>query len=247
MRRTAGLQEMKIARTYIPALSALLLLAGCSTTTHHRELRLSRPQALALARAVNLHAGDAPGFTAAIGAERETTFTPGSTSVHEAECEGGSDPRLMVLDRESPWFSTAGSRAISSVQVWPSAALAKRAAAAENSAEPTACVSREERREKEAAEADSSVDPYFYIQGGDRTFSKLSFPLDDVADSYGTRTLDSNRSITYLDGQHLNDRADRLAFVVGPVVVGLYALNESPALERNLLALLLKRARARVR
>jgi hypothetical protein len=239
---------MKIARMYIPVLGASLLLAGCSTTTHQRDLPLSRPQASALTRAVNLHAGDAPGFTVAIGGERETTFTPGSTYVHEAECEGGPDPRLMVLYRESPFFGMAGSRAISSVSVWPSAALAKRTAAAETSAEPTACLRREERRK--AAEADSSIDPGFYIKGGHRTFSKLSFPLDDVADSYGTRTLESNGSITLPDGRHLNgrtERTDRLAFAVGPVVVGLYALNVSPALERKLLALLLRRARATVR
>jgi hypothetical protein len=47
--------------------------AGAGQTT--RDLA-GQARALAFARAVNLRIGDAAGFTAAIGAERETTFRP---------------------------------------------------------------------------------------------------------------------------------------------------------------------------
>lgn len=149
----------------------------------------------------------------------------------------------MVLDRGSPSFGRYLTTMESSVVVWPSPALARRAAAADYHVAPTACVKHEERREREAAEADAWVDPGFHIAGGHRTFSKLPFPLPGVADSYGTRTVESNRSITFSDGRSLHNRTDRLAFVMGPVVIEIYALNTSPALERKLLAHLLQRAR----
>lgn len=73
---------MRVPRRSILTFGASLLLAGGSAAQHpHEPHPLSVRQAWVLARSLNLRAADVLGFSATVGAERETTFTPGSTYV----------------------------------------------------------------------------------------------------------------------------------------------------------------------
>jgi hypothetical protein len=105
--------------------------------------RVSRSAALAFARAVNLQPGDLPGATARkAGGEAPPPSAGGEEFAH---CAGAPSPTLRVADVRSPTF---GSRAMpggqikSSVEVMPSAALARETFTAAVSSRGRACLSK---------------------------------------------------------------------------------------------------------
>jgi hypothetical protein len=213
--------------------------AGAGQTT--RDLA-GQTRALAFTRAVNLHMGDAAGFTVAIGAERETTSRPGSTAAQEAACFGGPDPRAILVDRESPWLGRPRQSISSSVELWPNAELARHAAAAEYGHGAIACERTRIARAEREADNPHSPDPAFSLHTH-TTLTRLALDVRGIVHVYATRTVEDDKSVTTEDGRHLHHRRDRLALVVGRAVVSLYAENCSTRLERRLLGLLSRRAR----
>jgi hypothetical protein len=113
-----------------------------STTGHDASGGISRSAALAYAHAVNLRAGDIPGASTARAASEAPA--PSAASLEFARCAGATDPRQRVADVRSPGFRLARptGEIKSSVEVMPSAALARRSFTAASSARGRACISK---------------------------------------------------------------------------------------------------------
>jgi hypothetical protein len=107
------------------------LLAGCGSTvsaadtTSSASGSITEAQATAYARAVNLRAGDIPGFTSN-GNEIEAP-KPGRLALEETRCSGVISPTRRIARVESTEFSArraSYSEIIkSAVEVWPTPAL----------------------------------------------------------------------------------------------------------------------------
>jgi hypothetical protein len=86
---------------------------------------ITKAQAVAYAHAVNLQAGDLPGFTSS-GSETEAP-RPGQLALEEIRCSNGVSPARRIAKMESTEFS-AGSAFYSkimksTVEVWPTPTL----------------------------------------------------------------------------------------------------------------------------
>jgi hypothetical protein len=107
------------------------LLAGCGGAvsaagiTRSVSEAITKAQALAYAHALNLRAGDMPGFTSS-GNETEASM-PGRLALEEIRCSGGISPARRIARLESPEFSTAHASTSeivkSAVEVWPTPAV----------------------------------------------------------------------------------------------------------------------------
>ncbi len=107
------------------------LLAGCGSAasvvgvTPATSGPITKAQAVAYAHAVNLQAGDMPGFTTS-GSETEAA-KPGRLALEETRCSGGVNPARRIAKIESTEFSAGsafyGKVVKSIVEVWPTPAL----------------------------------------------------------------------------------------------------------------------------
>jgi hypothetical protein len=108
------------------------LLAGCGGAaasvvgvTLPTSRQVTKTQAVAYAHAVNLRAGDLPGFTST-GSEAEAP-KPGRYSLEYGRCRGGVNPARRIADVFSPEFSAGrafyGKIVRSTVEVWPTPAI----------------------------------------------------------------------------------------------------------------------------
>ncbi len=117
---------LRLPTTACVALLMSGLLAGCGAasavgTSTSASGPISNAQAVAYAHAVNLRAGDIPGF-ASHGAELEAP-KPGRLALAEIRCSGTTNPARRIARIESAEFSAGrGSHSElvkSAVEVWP--------------------------------------------------------------------------------------------------------------------------------
>jgi hypothetical protein len=108
------------------------LLAGCGGTASVASVTLSttlgqvtKTQAVAYAHAVNLRAGDLPGFAGA-GSETEAP-KPGRYGLEYSRCRGATNPARRIAEIASPEFLAGrafyGKVVKSTVAVWPTPAI----------------------------------------------------------------------------------------------------------------------------
>jgi hypothetical protein len=126
------------------------LLAGCGGTVSAVDTTRSasgpppEAQALAYAHAVNLRAGDIPGFTSS-GNEIQAP-KPGRLALEEIRCSGAIDPARRIARIESTEFS-AGHASYSeivksAVEVWPTPALVATNNSSSRRSRSRVCVTR---------------------------------------------------------------------------------------------------------
>jgi hypothetical protein len=107
------------------------LLAGCGgtvsavDTTRPAWEPITEAQAVAYAHAVNLRAGDIPGFTS--NGNEIQAAKPGRLALEEIRCSGAIDPARRIARIESTEFSARpasyGKIIKSAVEVWPTPVL----------------------------------------------------------------------------------------------------------------------------
>jgi hypothetical protein len=106
------------------------LIAGCSSTggsatgaAATRSRPVTRTQALRYAHAVNLRAGDVPGFSASEAEVEAEAPQPGPADLEGARCTGALDPRRRIAAITSTTLAAGRTRSArfirSSVEVWP--------------------------------------------------------------------------------------------------------------------------------
>jgi hypothetical protein len=205
---------------------------------------VTKQQALAFARAVNLRAGDVPGF-ASSGSESEGHGPPGPPELESARCRGESLATRPTSVR-SPELSAGDAHhfrlLISSVDVWPTPAASAFRYAGAHSARGRACIARyvkavaEKRHREEHSRAPL----------GPIRITDVPNPLPGAGNSFLTAIdetrLRRDRTIFF----HVY--RDIFEFISGPAEITLEAtafFHPVPAsIEEKTLSLLVGRARA---
>jgi hypothetical protein len=240
-------------RTLLFALAALisLLLAGDALATGFsvnraasgaRTATITKAQAVAYARVVNLRAGDVPGMAVTGPGKSEGTRERRSSDAL-ARCAGIVSRGQQLVDISSPTFT--GGRALeqeqisSGVSVLSSAAAAAREFAAIRSARGRACITSFAERELSS----ESRGLLHYVR---LVAAPLRAPLAGIDASFGLRltvVLAARRG-----GHRFYLYLDSLGFRDGPAEIGLnlsgFSHPVSSATERRLLSMLYARARA---
>jgi hypothetical protein len=236
------------------ARSAILLaaglLAGCGGTaasvvavTPPASGPITKPQAVAYAHAVNLQAGDLPGFTSS-GSETEEP-KPGRLALEEIRCSGGVSPARRIARMESTEFSAGRALyskiMISRVEVWPTPALA----ASDNSSSPSrarACFVRFlealHKRTNRERKGRGQIGPFKLI--------RVPNPLPGVSESFLT-TINETR-LHRSGAIFFHVYRDMFGFTTGATEIELEAIGIGhpvpAATEEKAVLLLLARARA---
>jgi hypothetical protein len=227
------------------------LLAGCGGATAsmvHVTLptsgRVTRARAIAYAHTVNLRAGDVPGMTVVVPGGEVTA--PTRAAAEFASCSGGVNPALRIIKLQSPVFSAGDPRQAqtleSTVEVWPTAAVAARNNAAYLSSRGRACFARS----LEALHNHVNKQHPGQLQYGPLTVTIVASPLPGVSHSF-------LRTIAYplIRGgrTRLYVYHDNFWFIAGPAEVEMDATGFSKPVptrtEERLLLLLLHRAKAK--
>lgn len=249
--------------TWLVLAVASSLAAGCgggSASSDSVTLSASRPitktQATAYARAVNLHAADLPDMSI-ISPEGEHTAKPEDGEFERCMRQGFNGHRRIV-DIHSATFgwTVAGEfeRLSSAVEVQPTAALTALTNAANRSRRGLTCA----KRYLTSAFAKKGTDKVRY---GPVTVSRLPNPLPGVDGSFEYRF-----ATTVVAGSTANEEMvdyvtqpireipfyfDTFGFISGPVEINLIALGDprpvSKVAEQRLLSLLSSRAKALTR
>jgi hypothetical protein len=242
-------------RTLLLALVALILLLvvgdGAALATGFsvnkavfgaRTASITKAQAVAYARAVNLRSGDVPGMAMTGPGKSEGTRERRSAG-SLARCAGVVSQGQQLVDISSPSFTRGKAleqeQISSGVSVLSSAADAAREFAAIRSARGRACITR--FAERELSRESSGLLHYRGI-----VVTRLTAPLAGIGASFGLRltaTLSSPRTThrfhLYLDFLGLRD---------GPAEISLnvsgFSRPVSVATERRLLSTLNARARS---
>lgn len=139
------------------AACVIALLAGCGkslpVTSHGRTAgaaRLTKREAVAFAKAVNLRGEDLPGLESTRPGGEAKGYT--QAAVEYARCAGGVDPRRELVYRASATFRTIGAGRVyfvaSYVRVMPTAALAARDERSRTSMRGYACGVQEEAEQR---------------------------------------------------------------------------------------------------
>jgi hypothetical protein len=221
---------------------------------------MTRAQATAVARSVNLAPADVPEM-AASGREEEAKVK--NVALEGAHCAGAVSPYRRIVDMHSVKFkgaSTAPRESLrSAVTIWPSAALAEQESTAMLSPRGRAC--DQHLLERLAL---GEIGP---VHVSHVSVTRLPSPLPAAHDSYAARismTISgslgtgarSGRSTATLESSSPTTARisipvyiDTFGFVAGPAQIGLTATGlkrpPSPATERRLLSKLYSRAKAR--
>jgi hypothetical protein len=220
---------------------------------------MSRQQATAFARSVNLTPADVPEM-ASSGREEEAKVK--NVAVEGARCAGAVSPYRRIVDIHSVKFkgaTTAPRESLrSDVTVWPSSALAEHESAAELSRRGRTC--DQHLLERLAIGETGAVHvshvsvrwlPSPLPPAHDSSAARISLT---ISGPLGTRTR-SGRSTATLEPSSqsaariaISVYIDTLGFVAGPAHVGLTATGlkrpPSPAIEHRLLSKLYSRAKA---
>lgn len=235
----------------LPFAAAGILAAGCGTShtatvsiTTAARGSISKAQATAYAREVNLGAADVPGAVVRL-TERESA-APSQASVEFARCSGRVNPQRRVANIDSPSFrlGTVGmtTRVKSSVEVQPSAALAAQNYDAIRSARGHACLTRQltQTFRKTTAPGRASVEH--------TTVTSLPNLLPTGQESFGVRVTATLIGTVRGKQVRLPVYLDVFAILAGPAEVNMSATAgrhvPSTATERRLLSLLYSRAEA---
>jgi hypothetical protein len=240
------------AATMLILATCSVLAAGCggsgtTTSTSSGEVssstQLTRASATAYAHAVNLRAADVPGMSAG-SSEGELPQTPSSQRSNSAftRCFGGVGTNARLVKIHSPEFSAgraAQSQSVrSTVEVWPTAALAARNNAAYFSSRGRRCF----LRYLEAARRQlKRRDPK--LQLGPLRVATVTAPLPGTSDGRLRTINDARNGHVRIHIYH-----DIFTFISGPAEIELEAIGFSKpvptATEERLLSLLLKRVEA---
>jgi hypothetical protein len=244
----------RLAVTMLVFATYSALVAGCggtSTTTATDSgsvlapnTPITRALAIAYAHAVNLRAADVPAMSGAGSAEGELAQTPSRSrsNTEFARCYGGVSPSARLVKIHSPEFAAgpaAQSQIVrSTVEVWPTAALAARNNAAYFSSRGQRCFLRYFEAARQQLKR---RDPKLHL--GPLRVATVAAPLPDASDGR-LRTVNDDR-----DGHvRIHIYHDIFTFIVGPAEIELEAVGFSnpvpSASEERLLSLLLKRATA---
>jgi hypothetical protein len=199
----------------------------------------TKAAAKSFATAVNLHAGDVPGFKA--GTVSKTTAADRKTAAAVAKCAGGVNPSRAVIDSSSRDFNgTAGlvrQQISSEVEVLPSSALVARDLAAAKSTRGKACVER-------------ALDKQFAaLKVPGAKFGKISVESQPLQANGATGSFAYRFTLPVtVHGQRIHFYADNLGFTLGKAEVTLSAFGfgvpVSGTDELGLFSLLLRRAEA---
>jgi hypothetical protein len=234
-------------------LLAVGLLAGCGGSTASvvkAALPTSGPitktQAVAYAHAVNLRAGDVPGF-AGSGGEREATG-PTREGLEYIRCRGGVNPARRIADIYSTELSAETGHVFyaksmqSAVEVWPTPALAASNNTTSQSSRGRACLVRF----FEAIRTRINRENKGRRQHGAFTITTVSNPLPGVSHSFLTTINETRLLRTGAIRAHIY--RDRFAFVSGAAEIELEAVGFGHRVpvgtEQKALRLLLSRVRA---
>lgn len=225
-------------RTLLAPLAAVAI-AGVGPGQSLAAATPSRAQALAFARAVNLRAGDLPGFKA--GAVSKTTASERKMSAQLASCSGGVNPSRALIERDSPDLTAASgivqADVSSEVEVLPSAALVAKDLAAVKSARGKACLERALNKEFAAMKVKG-------VKFGRVTVTTTQLPAVGASGSFALRFTIS----ATIRGAKIPYYADFLGFTLGPAEVTLSALGFAQPVpgkdELGLFSVLLRRAQA---
>lgn len=225
------------------------IVAGCgggggsATTGSTSAARkpITKAQAAAYARAVNLRAGDVLGMTMTGRQEGETAQEQHST--REVDRCAGVSPEHQLVDIKSAKFSRGQGlqheEVGSGVSVLSSATFATQELASVRSARGRACITRFAKQQfsREGAQQ---------VHLGQITTSPLPTPVAGIGGSFGLRVTAT--LLVTRPAIKLPVYLDFLGFVSGPAEIDLdtFSLSRpiSSVTERHLLLLLLSRARA---
>jgi hypothetical protein len=203
---------------------------------------LSKAQATAYARMVNLDAIDVPG--AVVRSQERESGAPSQEGVRFARCAGAVNPNRRIVNVKSPTYVERGGEPTqlkSSVEVMPSATLAARNYAAVRTARGHACLVRVLPLVLGGATARSGG-------FGPATISFLPDLLPSGEESFGVRVTTSRTTILAGKQTRVPVYLDIFEILAGPAEVGLSAtsLSQPPSstTERRLLSLLYDRAQA---
>lgn len=203
---------------------------------------VSKAQATAYARTVNLGAMDVPG--AVVRSQEQESGAPSQESVRFARCAGAVNPNRRIVDVKSPTFIERGAEPTqlkSSVEVMPSTTLAARNYAAVRTARGHACLVRVLPLVLGGATARSGG-------FGPATISFLPDLLPSGKESFGVRVTTSRTTILAGKQTSVPVYLDIFEILAGPAEIGLSAtsLSQPPSstTERRLLSLLYDRAQA---
>ncbi len=244
------------AATSLALAAIIALVAGCGSsgsTSSAPGVRVTRAQAVAYAREVNLRGADVPGWDESGFTSGEAT--PDAESFTATECDGGVSPRGWIALVHSAHYHEGTAGMDSAILVMPTAALASRDAAAGLSPRGFACYKKSQSPETvNVGGGSTEVRRAYLIQRGRPTVTRLPSPLPGVPDSFKWRT-----SWTELLGPPgvrrfgiapsvLRIYEDTLGFVAGPAEITLYALGfERPVpgrTELHVLTAIYRRAEA---
>jgi hypothetical protein len=229
------------------------LLAGCGGTAASvagvpspTSGPITKAQAVAYARAVNLQAGDLPGFTSS-GSETEAP-KPGRLALKEIRCSGGLNPARRITQIESTEFTAEINRAFygkimkSSVKVSPTPALVAFNNNPSRKSRARACFVRfldalHERTNRER-KGQRQIGPF--------TITTVPNPLHGVSHSFLTTINETLLLRTGAIRAHIY--RDIFGFTTGPAEIELEAIGFGhpvpTSTEAQALRLLLGRARA---
>jgi hypothetical protein len=205
---------------------------------------ITKAQAAAYARAVNLQAGDLPGF-ANRGSEAEV-LEPGRLALQEIRCSGGVDPSRRIAQIDSTEFSAGrafyGKIMKSTVTVWPTPALAAFDNGPSHRSRARACLVRFlQARNKQINRERGGR-----LRYGPFTITTVPHPLPGVSDSFLTTITETRLLRTGAIRAHVY--CSIFGFVSGPAEIELEAIGVGhpvpTSTEAKALGLLAGRARA---
>jgi hypothetical protein len=205
---------------------------------------ITKAQALAYARAVNLQPADMPGFTN-IGREAEAP-APGRYGLKYTRCRGGIDPARRIASISSAEFSTGPAFYTkvmkSTVEVWPTPTLVAIDSSTTHSPRGRACLVRY----LHAAHEHINRARKGRMQIGPFTISIVPNPLPGVSHSFLTAINETRLLRSGAVRAHIY--RDIFGFISGAAEVELEAVGFGhpvpTSTEEKALLLLLDRARA---
>jgi hypothetical protein len=239
----------------VPLVAGLLLVAGLCAgcggatasvvgATTPTSKQLTRARAVVYAHAVNLRAGDLPGFSST-GDETEVP-KPGRYGLEYSRCRGGVNPARRIAEISSPELSAGkalyGKIVRSTVEVWPTPAIVAGNNAKSHSPRGRACL----MRFLDAVHEQMNRERKGRAQIGPFTVTIAPNPLPGVSHSFLTKINETRLLRTGAVLAHIY--RDIFGFVSGPAEVELEAIGFGhpipPLVEKEALQMLHDRATA---
>lgn len=205
---------------------------------------ITKAQAVAYAHAVNLRAGDLPGFTSS-RSETEAP-KPGQLALEEIRCSGGVSPARRIAKMESTEFSSGrvfyGKVMKSTVEVWPTPAVVASSNVLSHKSRARACFVRFLKALHERTNQERKG----RMQIGPFTIATVPNPLPGVSDSFLTAINETRLLRSGAIRAHIY--RDIFGFTTGPAEIELEAIGIGrpvpTSAEAQALQLLLDRAMA---